>query len=170
MKARILQGFFRSHYARICPFWWCPKINFLPNYLFCGIYLSLPSPQPLSHRERGFFGLKHWHRFPAKSWFGKRPIDAGFSQNRRLERGSTQKERQPLAWLPGFWRIPSCEGALLLCELFFFASGANRSQKLRCIVVLSVATIEVLAVITLEGVGFATGRTKDTTPVSRFVS
>ena len=49
-----------------------PPINFLPNYLFCGIYLSLPSPQPLSHRERGFFGLKHWHRFPAKSWFGKR--------------------------------------------------------------------------------------------------
>ena len=50
-------------------------LNFLPNYLFCGIYLSLPSPQPLSHRERGFFGFKHWHRFPAKPWFGKRSFE-----------------------------------------------------------------------------------------------
>ena len=34
-------------------------LDLLPNCLFCGIYLSLPSPQPLSHRERGFFGFKH---------------------------------------------------------------------------------------------------------------
>ena len=26
-------------------------LDFLPNCLFCGIYLSLPSPQPLSHRH-----------------------------------------------------------------------------------------------------------------------
>ena len=34
-------------------------LDFLPNCLFCGIYLSLPSLQPLSHWERGFFGFKH---------------------------------------------------------------------------------------------------------------